>query len=91
MNGNKKMSDKQAKIEIMFSEFLSKIEEGIKCRQLSDFIESNRDNLPPGPALIQLMKYSKDLKKLGDKAIVGKLEDEIKAKLNKFKEMYNSF
>ncbi|MFX1393743.1 MAG: hypothetical protein ACFFAH_09225 [Promethearchaeota archaeon] len=85
------MSDKQAKIDITFSEFLSKIEEGIKCRQLSDIIESNRDNLPPGPALIQLMKYAKNLEKLGNKAIVGKLEDEIKAKLNEFKEMYNSF
>jgi len=82
------MSDKQKKIEIVFSDFYSKIEEGIKCKHLSDIIENNRDNLPPGPALIQLMKYAKDLKKLGDKAIVGKFKDGVIDKLNEFKEKY---
>ncbi|MFX1257694.1 MAG: hypothetical protein ACFFAN_07545, partial [Promethearchaeota archaeon] len=79
---------KQMLIHDVFTDIFKSIEQGINGEKLGVLLEKNRDILPPGPILHQLMAYAKELKSHGEKIIVGGLRDDVEAKLKDFKSKY---
>ncbi len=83
------VADSQAgKIHDLFIELYKAIDRAPTAQAFGDILERRRDQLPPGPVLHQILAYSKDLKALGDKIIVGSLYDEVMNKLKEFKSKY---
>lgn len=78
---------KQGVIVDVFANIFKKIDQGITGVQLGDLLESQRDTLPPGPVLHQIMAFAKDLKAQA-KMIVGSFRDDVLAKINEFKSKY---
>ncbi|MFX1380140.1 MAG: hypothetical protein ACFFA4_13720 [Promethearchaeota archaeon] len=76
------------KIHDLFIELFKAIDRAPTAQALGDILERKRDQLPPGPILHQILAYSKELKALGDKIIVGSLYDEVMNKLKDFKNKY---
>jgi hypothetical protein len=82
--------DSQAgKIHDLFIELYKAIDRAPTAQAFGDILERRRDQLPPGPVLHQILAYSKELKALGDKIIVGSLYDDVMNKLKEFKSKYN--
>ncbi|MFW9820112.1 MAG: hypothetical protein ACFFE5_10935 [Candidatus Thorarchaeota archaeon] len=83
------VADSQAgKIHDLFMELYKVIDRAPTALAFGDILERRRDQLPPGPVLHQILAYSKELKALGDKIIVGSLYDEVMNKLKEFKDKY---
>ncbi len=83
------VADSQAgKIHDLFIEFYKAVDRAPTAQSFGDILERRRDELPPGPVLHQILAYSKELKTLGDKIIVGSLYDEVMNKLKEFKSKY---
>ncbi len=81
--------EKQAQLNDIFGEIFKKIDKTIKGSDLGKFIESMRDEFPPGPILHNLMQFAKEIKtSAAEKVIVGTFRDEIISKLNAFKAKY---
>ncbi|MFW9972636.1 MAG: hypothetical protein ACFFDF_20795, partial [Candidatus Odinarchaeota archaeon] len=81
--------DSQAgKIHDLFIDLYKAIDRAPTAQAFGDILERRRDQLPPGPILHQILAYSKELKALGDKIIVGSLYDSVMNKLNEFKSKY---
>ncbi|MFX1338867.1 MAG: hypothetical protein ACFFDK_09680 [Promethearchaeota archaeon] len=78
---------KSVKVHEIFSSIFQKVEQGITGFQLSEILETKRDELPPGPILHQMMQFAKDLKE-NTKIIVGEARDKVIAKLTEFKNKY---
>ena len=78
----------KAKINDLFSGVYKKIDKAITGLDLGSYIESLKDNFPPGPVLHQLMQFAKEVKVYGKKTIIGPLKDDVVAKLNNFKQKY---
>ncbi|MFX1386861.1 MAG: hypothetical protein ACFE9M_06565, partial [Promethearchaeota archaeon] len=76
------------KIHELFIELYKSVDRAPTAQAFGDILERRRDELPPGPVLHQILAYSKELKDLGDKIIVGSLRDEVKNKLKEFKRKY---
>lgn len=84
------VADSQAgKIHDLFIELYKTIDRAPTAQAFGDILERRRDQLPPGPVLHQILAYSKELKALGDKIIVGSLYDDVMNKLKEFKSKYN--
>jgi hypothetical protein len=84
------VADSQAgKIYDIFIEFYKAVDRAPTAQAFGDILEMRRDQLPPGPLLHQILTYSKELKALGDKIIVGSLYDEVMNKLKEFKSKYD--
>ncbi|MFX1503420.1 MAG: hypothetical protein ACFFDH_20825 [Promethearchaeota archaeon] len=82
--------DSQAgKIHDMFIELYKALDRAPTAQVFGDILERRRDDLPPGPVLHQILAYSKELKNLGDKIVVGSLRDEVMDKLKDFKTKYS--
>ncbi|MFW9929776.1 MAG: hypothetical protein ACFFD1_10325 [Candidatus Thorarchaeota archaeon] len=80
---------KKSIINDIFQEIFKKIDQTITGNDLSNFIDSQRDKFPPGPALHQLMRYSNEIKDLAeDKIIVGSIREQIISKLREFQQIY---
>jgi hypothetical protein len=77
------------KIHDIFIEFYKAVDRAPTAQAFGDILEMRRDQLPPGPILHQILTYSKKLKALGDKIIVGSLYDEVLNKLKEFKSKYD--
>ncbi|MDX1797210.1 MAG: hypothetical protein R3255_01060 [Candidatus Lokiarchaeia archaeon] len=83
------VADSQAgKIHELFIELYKAIDRAPTAQAFGDILERRRDQLPPGPVLHQILAYSKELKALGDKIVVGSLYDEVMNKLKEFKSRY---
>jgi hypothetical protein len=83
------VTDSQAgKIHDLFIELYKAIDRAPTALAFGDILERRRDQLPPGPILHQILAYSKELKALGDKIIVGSLHDDVMNKLKEFKSKY---
>ncbi|MFX0024450.1 MAG: hypothetical protein ACFE9S_19180 [Candidatus Hermodarchaeota archaeon] len=83
------VADSQAgKIHDLFVELYKAIDRAPTALAFGDILERRRDELPPGPVLHQILAYSKELKALGDKIVVGSLYDEVMDKLKEFKSKY---
>ncbi len=83
------VADSQAgKIHDLFIELYKAIDRAPTAQAFGDILERRRDQLPPGPVLHQILAYSKELKALGDKIVVGSLYDEVMNKLKEFKSKY---
>jgi len=83
------VADSQAgKIHDLFIEIYKVVDRAPTGEVLGNILEKRRDELPPGPILHQLIAFSKEMKALGDKIIVGSLRDEVIAKLQDFKSKY---
>jgi hypothetical protein len=81
--------DSQAgKIHDLFIELYKAIDRAPTAQAFGDILERRRDELPPGPVLHQILAYSKELKALGDKIVVGSLYDEVMNKLKEFRSKY---
>ena len=78
---------KQGIILDVFRDIYKKIDQGITGTQLADILEGQRDTLPPGPVLHQIMLFANDLKAQA-KMIVGSFRDDVLAKINEFKSKY---
>ncbi|MFX1549834.1 MAG: hypothetical protein ACFFB9_05715, partial [Promethearchaeota archaeon] len=84
------VADSQAgKIHDLFIELYKAIDRAPTAQAFGDILERRRDQFPPGPVLHQILAYSKELKVLGDKIIVGSLYDEVMNKLKNFKSKYD--
>ncbi len=84
------IADSQAgKIHDLFIELYKAIDRAPTAQAFGDILERRRDQLPPGPVLHQILAYSKELKALGDKIVVGSLYDDIMNKLKEFKSKYD--
>jgi len=82
--------DSQAgKINDLFIDLYKTVDRAPTALAFGDILERKRDQLPPGPVLHQILAYSKELKALGDKIIVGSLYDNVKNKLKEFKSKYD--
>lgn len=80
---------KKSIINDIFQEIFKKIDQTITGNDLANFIDSQRDKFPPGPALHQLMRYASDIKDLAeDKIIVGSIREQILSKLREFQQIY---
>ncbi|MFX0007085.1 MAG: hypothetical protein ACFFAV_10200 [Candidatus Hermodarchaeota archaeon] len=83
------VADSQAgKIHELFIELYKAIDRAPTAQAFGDILERRRDQFPPGPVLHQILAYSKELKALGDKIVVGSLYDEVMNKLKEFKNRY---
>ncbi len=84
------IADSQSgKIHDLFIELYKAIDRAPTAQAFGDILERRRDQLPPGPVLHQILAYSKELKALGDKIIVGSFYDDVMNKLREFKSKYN--
>ena len=80
---------KKSIINDTFQEIFKKIDQTVTGNDLGNFIDSQRDKFPPGPALHQLMRYASDIKDLAeDKIIVGSIREQILSKLREFQQIY---
>jgi len=84
------VADSQAgKIHDLFIELYKAVDRAPTAQAFGEILERRRDELPPGPVLHQILAYSKDLRALGNKIIVGSLYDDVINKLKEFKNKYN--
>ena len=72
----------------VFIDLYKQVDQAITGEKLAQILEQKRDVLPPGPVLHQILAFSKEMRALGDKIIVGSLRDEVVAKLRDFKSKY---
>jgi hypothetical protein len=80
---------KKSIINDIFQEIFKKIDQTITGNDLGNFIDSQRDSFPPGPALHQLMRYANEIKDLAEgKIIVGSIREQIISKLREFQQIY---
>ncbi len=80
---------KQAETNDIFSNIFKSIDKGVTALQLSKVLEGVRDSLPMGPVLNQFMHFIRDMKTLGEKAVVGSLRDDVVKRIKEFKTKYN--
>jgi len=81
--------ERSAIINELFGHIFKRIDQTITGNDLGNYIESLRDEFPPGPALHQFMQFAKEIKiASSEKLIVGTLRDEIIMKLKEFKNIY---
>ncbi len=83
------VEDSQAgKLLDIFTDLYKAIDRAPTGAKLSDLLEEQRDVLPPGPILHQILALAKEMKALGDKIIVGSTRDNVLNKLQEFKSKY---
>lgn len=81
--------ERSAIINELFGYIFKRIDQTITGKDLGNYIESLRDEFPPGPALHQFMQFAKEIKmQSSEKLIVGTLRDDILMKLKEFKNIY---
>lgn len=80
---------KEGELHQLFLNIDKKINRGINAKELGEFLEGLRDDLPPGPVLHQFMRFARELKDQGDKMVIGSFEDEVRVKINNFKSKYS--
>jgi len=80
---------KEGELHQLFLNIDKKINRGISAKELGEFLEGLRDDLPPGPVLHQFMRFARELKDKGDKMVIGSFEDEVRVKINNFKSKYS--
>ncbi len=77
-----------SQIHDTFIDIYKQVDKAITGDKLGNILESNRDVIPPGPVLHQILAFAKEMKALGDKIIVGSLRDEVMTKLRGFKSKF---
>jgi hypothetical protein len=80
---------KEGELHELFLNIDKKINKGISAKELGEFLEGLRDDLPPGPVLHKFMRFARELKDKGDKMVIGSFEDEVRVKINNFKSKYS--
>ncbi|HDZ18787.1 MAG TPA: hypothetical protein ENH75_10875 [archaeon] len=84
------IEDSQAgKLHDIFIDLYKAIDRAPTGAKLGDLLEDQRDILPPGPILHQILALAKEMKALGDKIIVGSTRDNVLNKLQEFKSKYS--
>ena len=74
--------------EEQVSDVFKEIEKGISCRVLTKLLEDMMDKLPPGPVRHQFSQFSRDMKAMEEKMVVGDMRENLVSKLQGFQSKY---